>query len=620
MSAENNAHSPIGKFVALPGLFERVLAFLDLSYDPIDRLRLVCRHWAKHVAPFQFRSMSLWPSSRTANANLIRLYGFHIESLVCGTIANEDLKLVAECCPNLKSLLLYARSSSFWTSYASLERFFISLRSAPLTSVHVDFDLSHFDASFFWSLSQLPCIEELTLRTYATRPCKSPLNAPKVFASFLECCPTLKVFHFWYRLTSQSWYNPSRPKGIVERLLKKTLESKKDGVPVSLDEALARRIQNLSDMDKSINSPGRKGKNQRYQGSFSPKAYQLSRLDFKPDILDISTLHQIARKLHYLEELDMRGFWKDIPLETWTILSTHCQCLHLLRIHLQGANKGAAPTISDFVSLFPRLQTLELQSQQFDSDPDLSTLSSVLRQHEVKYSVPHPLKSLSIIGTLKQPAIVLVHALTHCNTSLESLTVTNLQDDQSIMTACMPISSPEPQGSIPHFDSTVCIPCQGILRNLCISEVNFRSHAQTIQFFTRLQGFNRLATLHISLIHLRSLIISPLPLPEFITVGGARSAQKTIIKQGMVGRGPDGQLTFNYSFPSVHVLKVTMHGLEQRPRPDLEYYETRLFISAFPSLTDLHLQIPSNVDHTQVKPVRFLKAMLPKVNVTSFVE
>ncbi|KAG0312586.1 hypothetical protein BGZ97_011060 [Linnemannia gamsii] len=313
--AINNAISPLGRVIAISAVLERVLDLLESYCIPTENLSLVCHHWERHLAPFRWRSFRIWPATRSSKAILLRRHGVHVQHLVCGTILYKDLRLVADTCPNLKSLMLYARNDSFWSTYATLERFFISLRSAPLTTVHIDFDLSHFDPMFFWSLSQLPRLEELTIRTHITKPYESPYTTSTLFAGFLECCPTLRTFHFWYRVTYETWYNPPRPKGAFEHWVRRALElPKQHGTPASLSEVHARRIR--APIDQGVTDTNKK---QQFitQQSLSPKEYSLRRLDFNPKVLDIPTFRQIIRKMLCLEELDMRGLWKDIPVDTW---------------------------------------------------------------------------------------------------------------------------------------------------------------------------------------------------------------------------------------------------------------------------------------------------------------
>ncbi|KAG0279638.1 hypothetical protein BGZ95_000650 [Linnemannia exigua] len=512
--------------------------------------------------------------------------------------------------------MLYARNESFWISYASLERFFVNLRTAPLTTVHVDFDLSHFDPSFFWSLSQLPRLEELTLRTHITAPYDSPNTASVLFAGFLECCPTLKVFNFWYRTTLETWYNPARPKGKLERLLKRCLEPSR---PTSLPEVHARRIRAPIDQG-TFREDIKETTHEIAQQSLSPKEYQLRRLDFKPDTLDLLTLHQITAKMLHLEELDMRGQWNDIPTTTWTALSSHCQRLRVLRIHLQGDNIGV-PTLPQFISFFPRLHTLELHSQQFRSDPDLSALGSVLKQHEERHGTQHSLESLLITGFLVQPIRIVADALTQGFANLKSLQVEKARMDKTDKDAD-PSNPPQASGEAPALDLSLPIRSQDTLLQLVISDVAFPDKTSTATFFTRIQEFSKLTTMQIRLQHLRDLISNPPPAPASVSVGGAHGGTKVIHRQSAGGKGTQ-QPMFNFSFPTIRVLKLT--GVQPIPGhlgegSILELYETRLFISAFPSLTHLYIQITPDINPALFNPARFLSKLIPNVRVVTFLE
>ncbi|KAG0377993.1 hypothetical protein BGX24_005007 [Mortierella sp. AD032] len=592
---------------------ERVLNLVESYSAPKERFSLVCHHWERHLAPILWKSFRVWQqATQSTKGILLRRHGVHVRHLVCGTLADKTLRLIAETCPNLTSLMLYARNDSFWASYASLERFFVSLRTAPLTTVHVDFDLSHFDPSFFWSLSQLPRLEELTIRTHITAPYESPNTASILFAGFLECCPTLKVFNFWYRTTMETWYNPACPKGKLERLLKKYLEPSR---PTSLPEVQARRIR-APIVQSARREDVKEQIREIVQQSLSPKEYQLRRLDFKPDTLDISTLLQITAKMLYLEELDMRGQWNDIPTTTWTTLSSHCQHLRVLRIHLQGVNTGT-PTLPQVVSFFPCLHILELHSQQFRSDPDLSTLGSILKQQEERHGTQHPLESLLIAGSLAQPIRIVVDVLTQGFASLKSLHVEKVRSDKSEQDTD-PLNSPQ----APPFDLTLPIPCQDTLQQLVISDVTFPDKTSTAKFFTRIQEFSKLATMQVRLQHLRDLISNPPPARAAVPVGGAYGCTKVMNQQSAGERGAL-QPMFNFSFPTVRVLKLTgVQPVPGHPRegPNLELYETRLFISAFPLLTHLYIQITPDVNPAQFNPARFLSKLIPNVGVVTFLE
>ncbi|KAG0294825.1 hypothetical protein BGZ96_000396 [Linnemannia gamsii] len=623
----NNAISPYGRVIAISAVLERVLDLLDFYCVPTEHFSLVCHHWEKHLAPFRWKAFRVWPATRSNKAILLRRHGVHVQHLVCGTIVSKDLRLIADTCPNLRSLMLYARNDSFWSTYATLERFFISLRTAPLTTVHIDFDLSHFDPTFFWSLSQLPRLEELTVRTHITKPYESPYTTSALFVGFLECCPTLKTFHFWYRVTYETWYNPPRPKGGFERWARRALElSKQDGIPASLSEVHARRIREPIDQDASDTNK----KQQRIpQQTLPPKEYHLCRLDFKPEVLDIPTFQQIISKMAYLEELDMRGLWKDIPVDTWSALSIHCQNLHILRIHLQDINVGT-PSIPDLVSFFPRLCILELHSQLFKTDPDLSTLGYVLQQHEEKHGVQHPLKSLLITGRLTQPAKLLVDALTQGLSNLESLQIETLHgdEDRAVQDKDLSFSSlQDSDGSVSADLLLLPTRCQDTLRHLHISDVNFTDKSLSTRLFTLLQGSSGLETLQISIQHLRDLVSYPTLPPESASLGngkqGEMQANKDTRKNTTGRNAPKPGMGF--SFPTVRVLKLT--GVHEISGGDperkgsirqLELYEIQLFIAAFPSLTHLHIQITPDVNPKQFNPARFMERLIPRVKVITF--
>ncbi|KAK5808624.1 hypothetical protein F5H01DRAFT_370642 [Linnemannia elongata] len=622
-SNNNNAISACGRAIAISAALERVLDLLDSYCVPTEPFSLVCHHWERHLAPFRWRSFRVWPATRPNKAFLLQRYGVYVQHLVCGTIINKDLRLIANTCPNLTSLMLYARNDSFWSTYATLERFFISLRSAPLTTVHIDFDLSHFDPSFFWSLSQLPRLEELTVRTHITKSYESIYTTPALFASFLECCPTLRTFHFWYRVTYETWYNPPRAKGAFERWLKRSFELlRKDAVPGSLAEVHARRIRASIDQDVGDIT---KDQQPTPQQALFPKEYQLRRLDFKPEILDIPTFQRIIRKMLYLEELDMRGRWQDIPTDTWSTLSTYCWSLRTLRIHLQDLNTGL-PTIPYLIASFPQLHTLEMHSQLFRSDPDLSNLGSVLQQHEENHGTRHPLKSLLITGRLNQSVRLLVDALTQGLANLEALQIEKLHGDHDrpVQDAHHAFSSQQDLEGLFSVDLLLLpIRCQDTLRQLHVSDVTFLDKSQAVQFFTRLQEFSGLRTLHISIHHLRDLVSYPTPAPELATIGSMTASD---VRQNNGSRNAF-KPTMEFSFPTVQVLKLT--GVQEISEGDperkgtarqLELYEIQLFITAFPSLTHLHIQITPDVNPKQFNPARFLERLIPKVKIITFFE
>jgi hypothetical protein len=515
--------------------------------------------------------------------------------------------------------MLYARNDSFWSTYATLERFFISLRSAPLTTVHIDFDLSHFDPMFFWSLSQLPRLEELTIRTHITKPYESPYTTSTLFAGFLECCPTLRTFHFWYRVTYETWYNPPRPKGAFEHWVRRALElPKQHGTPASLSEVHARRIR--APIDQGVTDTNKK---QQFitQQSLSPKEYSLRRLDFNPKVLDIPTFRQIIRKMLCLEELDMRGLWKDIPVDTWSTMSTHCQNLRILRIHLQDINTGT-PAIPDLISFFPRLYILEMYSQLFKADPDLSKLASVLQKHEEGHGTRHPLKSLLISGRLTQPVKLLVDALTQGLVNLESLQIETLHGDKDREVQDTNLSVPSLQDSDrPVLVDLLLLPtqCQDMLQHLHISDVTFTDKSLATWLFTRLQRFTGLRTLQISIKHLRDLVTYPSPPLGPASLGSCKQNERNIISRN----APKPRM--GYSFPTVRVLKLTgvyeISGGDPERKGSvrqLELYEIQLFMTAFPSLTQLHVQITPDVNPKLFNPARFLERLFPKVKVITF--
>ncbi|KAF9154985.1 hypothetical protein BG015_011400 [Linnemannia schmuckeri] len=629
MSAYNsNIISTCGRVIAISAVLEQVLELLDSYCVPTAHLGLVCHHWKRHLAPFRWRSFRVWPATRFNKATLLQRHGVHVQHLVCGTIISKDLRLIADTCPNLTRLMLYARNDSFWTTYAILERFFISLRSAPLTTVHIDFDLSHFDPSFFWSLSQLPRLEELTVRTHITKPYEPPYTTSALFASFLECCPTLRTFHFWYRVTYETWYNPPRAKGAFERWLRRSLELlRQHTTPGSLPEVHTRRIRAL--IDHNVSDATKKHHPIPRQ-SFFPREYQLRHLDFKPELLDMPTFQQIIRKVPYLEELDMRGLWRDIPVVTWTTLSIYCRNLRTLRIHLQGINTGT-PTIPDLIAFFPQLHTLKMHFQFFRCDPDLSTLGSILQQQEEKYGTQHPLKSLLIIGRLGQPGKLVVDALTQRLTNLEFLQIDKLHDgdDKPVQGTDFSLS-PQQALNGPLSADLLLLPirCQDTLRQLHISGVTFFDKSQAVQLFTRLQEFSGLRTLHISIHHLRDLVSYPAPAPELTSIGSSTQSGKQINNtRQSIGSRNVAKPAMNFSFPTVRVLKlIGVHEISggdperKGTTRQLELFEIQLFVVAFPSLTQLHIQITPDVNPKQFNPARFLERLIPKVKVITFFE
>ncbi|KAG9064548.1 hypothetical protein KI688_002806 [Linnemannia hyalina] len=397
---------------------------------------------------------------------------------------------------------------------------------------------------------------------------------------------------------------------------------RKDTTPGSLPEVHARRIRAPIDQDAGDTT---KDQQPTPQQSLSPKEYQLRRLDFKPEILDIPTFQQIIRKMLYLEELDMRGLWQDIPIDTWSTLSTYCCSLRTLRIHLQDINTGS-PTIPDLIAFFPQLHTLEMHSQLFRSDPDLSTLGSVLQQHEQKHGTPHPLKSLLIIGRLNQSDKLLVDALTQGLAHLEALQIEKLHvdHDRPVQDVDLSFSSQQVLEGLLSIDLLLLpIRCQDTLRQLHVSDVPFLDKPLAVQFFARLQEFSGLRTLQISIQHLRDLVSYPPSASELASIG-SRTTGDTRQNNGN-RNAPKPKMEF--SFPTVQVLKLTgVHEIsggdperKETTRP-LELCEIRLFIAAFPSLTHLHIQITPDVNPKQFNPARFLERLIPKVKVITFFE
>ncbi|KAG0294826.1 hypothetical protein BGZ96_000397 [Linnemannia gamsii] len=463
---------------------------------------------------------------------------------VRGIIPTKSHRLWRETCPNLRSLQLRASVTSIGTSYASLEHFFISLKSAPLKTLTIDWT----------ALVKKPSVKD--------------------------------TFRHW---------------------VKRTIEPKQNGVPASLPEVLARKIR--APLNQGANRNDDMDQHTIIQQSLSPKEYQLRKLEFQPGVLNITTLHQILRQSPYLDELDIFQLSK-VTLETWTIISTSCERLGVLRTQLNGL-KGVdtgPQNIVDVLLLFPRLHTLNVLIPQHRPDVDMLALASALQQHKDIYDTQHPIRNLYLKGFVHRPFNLLVDAFTRCPIQFVELSIGSGHGSKPAGS----MGSLSPTCSL-SLDWTLPMRCQDTLKNLVISAVVFPRISDTNKFFTRLQEFSSLQSLEISVRHIRELIINPLA-PEFPYVGGSNDGTIDCIRLDTVTLAVENpEPSLNLCIPTIRSLKVTcVYEMPDGSQgPYLALYEGQLLLGTCPSLMDLDLMSTITVGHF----VASLKHDFPRVNI-----
>lgn len=293
--------------------------------------------------------------------------------------------------------------------------------------------------------------------------------------------------------------------------------------------------------------------------------YNLRSLQLQPPTMDLPTFLYIIRQSPSMEILTLRGQWSDFePETTWPELSTHCAQIRELNIQFNGTIKDF-PTIATLITLFPRLESVTFVRQLFSKDPDLSTLAASLRKHHQQYGTPHPFKALEITGLVRHQFPIIMDVLT-LPVAMESVKLGNiirysrfLQDTAPAPMTITQTQLPPASGSsvttmwsLSSTNTKTTItrwPSQDSLTTLDISSIVFPDHESTFQFFTRLQDFSRLRTLHLWLFHLRD-IISHVAFPKLDNESGEDPPPPTIANSQ--GDEDDGIVVINSSGSSTH--------------------------------------------------------------------
>ncbi|KAF9926294.1 hypothetical protein FBU30_004102 [Linnemannia zychae] len=576
----DNAFLPSGKLFSIHELLEQI--YQHNGPAGMRTMRLVCRHWKRLdyatftpkfacncLDPFQWRQLSLSKSSME-NATLLNQYGSFVQDLKMHDIIPNNLQLVSLTCSNLMSIHMYVSADSLGTSYVSLERFFISLQPAPITNIYIRFDLCYFDPNFFWSLSQLSRIEKLTLDLYISRTYYRKQNNSSIFASFLECCPTVHEIAILFPYDEEI----DSAVSIIDRFRESLATT---FVPKTIPEVLARRTQYIIDKDLDQNSTN----GSHATNSTPPKEYQLRRMNLCHNILDMPTLLQILEKSPYLEELNMLPFTLAILPNTWTTLSTFCPQLRILHVQINNYDRNPY-AISEYLALFPQLHTLKLIFFNVLNKSDIPSLKFNLQRYGETNGTQRPFKHLHLIGDFHDPYEALKLALTQCPIEFETLVVgpehgKNFGPD---------VGCPS---STSLLDWTLPIRCQDTLQHLVISGVEFPDQSVTVQFFTRLQEFTRLQSLQMSIQHLRDLI-SDSPNPRKNAIGGYYYASQDKNRGVIEGFRP----YLNLCFPTIQSMTLrcvynSSGSYTELYSPHLELFECRLLVGACPSLKKLDL-------------------------------
>ncbi|KAF9107827.1 hypothetical protein BGX29_004666 [Mortierella sp. GBA35] len=197
------------------------------------------------------------------------------------------------------------------------------------------------------------------------------------------------------------------------------------------------------------------------------------------------------------------------------------------------------PTLDQCIALFPRLESLGLHFNASQVSPDFSTVATSLREHEQQHGKQHPLRDLRITGIFPCLRKVLLEALMLGPSTLESLAITKLAFHHTAAA-----SKPAPVFSTDLLTAPWC--CLHSLTNLDINTIRFPGPASTMQFFTRLQDFNRLRALSLSLCHLRDLITDMVGQPDSTLVDFSRPNRNAL------------QLTtLGLCYPRIRSLKLT---------------------------------------------------------------
>ncbi|KAG0286106.1 hypothetical protein BGZ96_009765 [Linnemannia gamsii] len=568
-----------------------------LSFEDLKACTLVSRQWNSYFDPSLWEKCTIW--MRRQKRKVLKRHGTHVRKMSCLYFDKHTLKTLLKYCPNIENLYLRLDEHSMWIQYHTLEALFLNLQHS-LTNVHILFDATYFEPKFLWSLCRLTRLTHLRIDPHSLEDRQDPnFSPPCYFLSFLECCPMLRgltfVFgpHFGGDLEEERWTRSAFKKWVRGLFDSKRLER----LPASPQDAVSKSkvhtgkegvITTITTHQVNPESP---------KIGLNLQCYNLRSLQLQPPAMDLPTFLYIIRHSPSMETLTLRGQWSDFQSETtWLELSTHCAHIRELNIQFNGTIKDF-PTIATLITLFPRLESLTLVRQLFSKDPDLSTLAASLRKHHQQYGSPHPFKALEITGIVRNQFPIIIDVLT-LPVAMESVKIGNiirysrfLQDTTPAPTTISQTQSPPTSGSsvatlwsLSSTNTKTIItrwPSQDSLTTLDISSIVFPDHASTFQFFTRLQEFSQLRTLHLWLFHLRD-IISHVAFLKVDEESGEDPSPPTIANSQ--GEEDDDIVIIN----SMHVAPV-FELLRSGLGPGITVPEAKLMIAAMPSLVDLGL-------------------------------
>ncbi|KAK5808598.1 hypothetical protein F5H01DRAFT_352432 [Linnemannia elongata] len=482
---KEQASLPCNRVFNIPELLAQIVFHLNNDDDSdkdgnggekaksLRTLLNVCRLWHSHFAPYVWKEVTLpGPSTHKRLSGLLR-YRTHIQKLTCNVVTKKTLKALTRphnennknknICnnelTNLKTLHLTFDRNSIWIFYTHLETFFLqtSYNSSSLSTISIKFDATVLDSRLLWSLSQLPCLEDLRLETERYNHMALGLN--DLCREILVCCTGLRSFRM------ESAY---RYRDYVPRLVRWKVEvvgrvARRIGgwTPECVEDAIARRGQgglltkckgrelssstaqrqqrDLKSGDSPLvpraNKNNNKNNNNNNNNNNGPTISNgirsksrgrsnLRRLQLRHCSFDTLVFSDVIKQTSQLEELDVQTLFYRGSSDIMGIVTRHCR--HLRTLRLSGRNEGMSiEAIAKLLLGLPRLEEffMVLNNSELPAWQSLDThlLTEHEREQEHGGVHRHPLKTLSIKGYYKETLATLLEIL-----SLNSLCLSTL--------------------------------------------------------------------------------------------------------------------------------------------------------------------------------------------------
>ncbi|GJJ74880.1 hypothetical protein EMPS_07238 [Entomortierella parvispora] len=382
----------------------------------LKSLSVCCKEWHENLAPKVWTRLHLYDHDRSKMAILTR-YGHLIFNVNLSLTDKTMLRAVRESCPRLEILSMILDDRSLWIDYPFLRSFFGAMSS--LSSLRIRVDIFRFSPAMFWSLSSAVNLKSLHLDAFYAQYYTSKHYHPDAYMSILDCCPQLENLQVRGAVFEPADVSAYHNKNSFIQSLRKTFRPSRENTPKepSLGNSGSHHSRSSSSNLPLTSHSRLKGTNTRSakDDSYAKPNYRIKKLHLSPIRMDNEVFRNLVCRCSDLEDLYLDGVWIRFTVQSWHDMAEVCTKLRHLHVRYTGTIEYM-PNVQTLVKLFPKLQTVALQSLALTEDPDLSNLGEQLAAIEQQSGQKHPLRRMEITGSVRHPLRMLLHAVTQVPT------------------------------------------------------------------------------------------------------------------------------------------------------------------------------------------------------------